>query len=96
MVNIAFGTRGLRGFPGLFRCRPAVDTIGSVTGWSGCTAGPSTGVLKAMKFSSLILKLGGVIVSKTVVLMLMRAAESGASCPVCSHSESGPEKNKKH
>lgn len=61
-----------------------------MTGWSGCTAGLSAGVLKAMKFSSLILKLGGVIASLTVVFMLMRPAESGVSCPLGSHSASGP------
>lgn len=81
----------MRGFPGVFRGPPAADTIGSVTGWSGWTAGLSAGVLKAMKFSSLILKLGGVIVSLTVVLMLMRPAESGVSCPLSSHSASAPE-----
>ncbi len=81
----------MRGFPGVFGCPPAADTIWSVTGWSGCTAGPSAGVLKAMKFSSLILKLGGVIASLTVVLMLMRPPESGVSCSLGSHCASGPE-----
>lgn len=71
--------RGLRGFPGVFRFPSAADTVGSVTGWSGCTAGLSAGVLKAMKFSSLIFKLGGVIISLTLVLILIRPAESGVS-----------------
>jgi len=44
-----------------------------------------------MKFSSLIVKLGGVVVSLAVVLMPMPPAESDASHPLGLHSASGPE-----